>query len=70
MRIGLAVGGGGARDLAHIRVLEVLDELGLKPSRIAGTSMAAIAGVLYASGMPAREIAERAKRSVILKTDT
>ena len=37
-RIGLALGGGGARGFAHIPVLEALDDLGLKPAIIAGTS--------------------------------
>ena len=57
-RIGLALGAGGARGLAHILALEVLDELKVKPDRIAGTSIGAIIGVLYASGMSAREIRE------------
>src|SRR5262245_55378228 len=55
-RIGLALGGGSARGLAHIVVLEALDELGLKPAAIAGTSMGAICGALYAAGLPASEI--------------
>jgi NTE family protein len=55
-RIGLALGGGGARGLAHIAVLEVFDELGLKPSMIAGTSIGAIYGAAYASGMTAAQI--------------
>ena len=38
-RIGLALGGGGARGLAHIHVMEVLDELGLKPVAISGASI-------------------------------
>jgi NTE family protein len=50
-RIGLALGGGGARGLAHIHVLETLDELGVRPAVIAGTSIGAIMGSLYASGM-------------------
>lgn len=54
--VGIALGGGGARGLAHIVILEALDELGVKPARIAGTSMGAMIGALYASGLPAREI--------------
>lgn len=54
--IGLALGGGGARGLAHIVVLEVLDELGLQPVALAGTSMGAVVGAAYAAGMTAREI--------------
>lgn len=58
MRIGLALGGGGAKGLAHIPILEVLDELDMRPSLIAGTSIGAVIGALYASGVPAREIRE------------
>ena len=54
--IGLALGGGGARGLAHIPVLEAFDELGLKPTAIAGTSIGAIIGAGYASGMSGAEI--------------
>lgn len=55
-RIGLALGGGGARGLAHIPMLEVFDELGIKPDIITGTSIGAIFGAAYASGLSAREI--------------
>ena len=55
-RIGLALGGGGARGLAHIPVLEALDELGVKPCRIAGTSIGAVIGAAYASGLSGLEI--------------
>jgi len=54
--IALALGGGGARGLAHILMLEVFDELGLKPKMIAGTSIGAIFGAAYASGLSARLI--------------
>ena len=54
--IALALGGGGARGLAHILMLEVLDELGLKPKVIAGTSIGALFGAAYASGLSARLI--------------
>lgn len=55
-RLGLALGGGGARGFAQIPVLELLDELGLRPSVLAGTSIGALIGALYASGIPGREI--------------
>ncbi len=55
-RIALALGSGGARGLAHIPVLEALDELGVKPVRIAGTSIGAVIGAAYAAGMSGREI--------------
>ena len=56
--IGLALGGGGARGLAHVLMFEVFDELGVKPRRIAGTSIGAIMGTLYASGLSAKDIRE------------
>ena len=55
-RIGLVLSGGGARGIAHAGVLEVLDELHLHVDAIAGTSMGAVVGGLYASGMSGREI--------------
>ena len=54
--IGLVLGGGGARGLAHILMLEVFDELGIKPKVIAGTSIGAIFGAAYASGVSAADI--------------
>ena len=54
--IALALGGGGARGLAHVLVLEVFDELGLKPKVIAGTSIGALFGAAYASGLSAKHI--------------
>lgn len=50
--VALALGGGGARGLAHISVLETLDELGVRPVAIAGTSIGAIVGSAYAAGFP------------------
>ncbi|MBK1869446.1 patatin-like phospholipase family protein [Aestuariivirga sp. YIM B02566] len=61
-RIGLALGGGAARGLAHIPMLEVFDELGLKPSIIAGSSFGALVGAAYASGVPAKEIGDHARQ--------
>jgi NTE family protein len=60
-RIGVALGGGGARGLAHIAILEAFDELGIRPHRMAGTSMGALVGAAYASGLPARELREHAQ---------
>ena len=62
MKIGLALGGGGARGLAHIPMLEAFDELGIKPSVIAGCSMGSVVGACYAGGMSAREIRGHAMR--------
>jgi predicted acylesterase/phospholipase RssA len=55
-KIGFALGGGGARGLAHIGVLKVLDEQGIKPDVISGTSIGAIIGALYAGGHKPVEI--------------
>ena len=52
----LALGGGGARGLAHIAVIEALDEIGVKPAAIAGTSIGALIGAAYAAGMRGRDI--------------
>ncbi|MFD2236772.1 patatin-like phospholipase family protein [Aureimonas populi] len=57
-RIGLALGGGGARGLAHIHVLAAFDDLGVKPRCIAGSSIGALIGAAYAGGMSAAEIEE------------
>lgn len=56
MKIGLVLGSGAAKGLSHIGVLKVIDELGIKPDIIAGTSMGSLIGALYASGMCAKEI--------------
>ena len=56
MRIGIALGGGGVRGLAHILVLEAMEDLGVKPSIVAGTSMGAIVGAIYTSGMSVDEM--------------
>ncbi|MDD3450306.1 MAG: patatin-like phospholipase family protein, partial [Gammaproteobacteria bacterium] len=56
--MGLALGGGGARGLAHIPFLELLDEMKVRPHRIAGTSIGAVLGTLYAAGRSGREIRE------------
>ncbi|MDR2205637.1 MAG: patatin-like phospholipase family protein [Flavobacteriaceae bacterium] len=63
-KIGLSLSGGGAKGFAHVGVLKVIDSLGIKIDYIAGTSMGAIVGGLYASGYSAKEI-----ENVILKTD-
>jgi NTE family protein len=54
--IALALGGGGARGLAHIQILEAFDELGVRPKIIAGTSIGAVFAAAYASGLSGRQI--------------
>ena len=56
--VGLALGGGGAKGLAHIAALEVIDRLGVEVVSVSGTSIGAIIGTLYASGLSASEIHE------------
>src|SRR5476651_1151640 len=56
LRIGLVLSGGGARGMAHVGVLKVLDDLHVHLDAIAGTSMGAVVGGLYASGMSGRDI--------------
>jgi len=55
-RIGLVLGGGGARGLAHIGVIKVLEESGFQVSLLAGCSMGGLIASLYATGMPVNEI--------------
>ena len=58
---GIAFGGGGARGLAHIHIVEALDELGIKPVAIAGSSIGAIMGAGMASGMSGKDIEDYAR---------
>ena len=60
MRIGVALGSGAARGLAHIPYIEAMDELGLKPSVIAGSSIGALIGAGWANGMTGAELREHA----------
>lgn len=62
-RIGLVLGGGGAKGAAHVGVIRVLDELRIPIDCVVGTSMGALVGGTYASGMSAVEI-EAAIRSI------
>ncbi|MDC1107265.1 patatin-like phospholipase family protein [Prolixibacteraceae bacterium] len=55
-RIGLVLSGGGARGLAHIGVLEVLDSIGVRPDYITGTSMGSIVGGLYSIGYSGKDL--------------
>jgi NTE family protein len=55
-RVGLVLSGGGARGAAHVGVLKVLEQLHVPVDAIAGTSMGAVVGGLYASGLTARDI--------------
>lgn len=63
----LALGGGGARGWAHIGVARALEEAGVRPARIVGTSMGSIIGAGIAAGVPAREMEERARRVAVYR---
>jgi NTE family protein len=58
--IALVLGGGGARGIAHIHVLQAFDDLGIKPAVIAGSSIGAVMGAGYAAGMTGEEIRKHA----------
>ena len=62
--VAVAFGGGGARGLAHIHVIEVLDELGIRPVLISGASIGAIMGAAMAAGMSGRDIREHTMAAV------
>ena len=64
LKVGLVLSGGGARGAAHVGVLKVLEELGVPIDFIAGTSMGAVVGGLYASGVPLHEL-----ENLITQTD-
>ena len=57
-KIALVLSGGGAKGLAHIGVLKVLEEAGIRPDIITGTSMGSIMGSLYAVGYTADELSD------------
>ena len=66
MKVGLALGSGGAKGLAHIAYLEVLDQLLIKTSAIAGSSMGALVGALYAGGMSGARLRDLARSVTVL----
>lgn len=55
-RLGLALGGGAARGFAHIGVIQVLEEAGIRPQLVAGTSAGSLVAALYATGVSGREL--------------
>ena len=67
--IALALGGGGARGLAHILMLEVFDELGIRPAIISGSSIGAIFGAAYASGLSAAYIRAHTEETLSQRFD-
>ncbi len=70
IRLGLALGGGGARGLAHIPILELLDDVAIRPDCIAGTSIGAVFGALYASGMKGSDIRALVQDTIIRRNSS
>jgi len=68
-RIGLALGGGGAKGLAHILMLETLDAMGIVVHAIAGCSIGAIIGALYAAGLSGRDIRAQVEQFFVDRKD-
>ena len=68
-KIGISFGGGGARGLAHISMIEAFEELGIKPSVISGASIGAIIGAFYAAGYSSREMKAMLKRLLFPRND-
>ncbi|MGV0989646.1 patatin-like phospholipase family protein [Limnohabitans sp.] len=61
VHLGLALGGGAARGFAHVGVIQVLEEAGLKPSHVVGTSAGSLVAALYASGKSVPELRKAAE---------
>ena len=62
IKIGLALGGGGALGIAHVGVLKALEENGIKPSVVVGTSIGALVGGVYATGMKIEKMEEESAK--------
>ncbi len=60
VRVGIALGGGAAKGFAHIGVIKMLEANGIKPVVVSGTSAGSVVGALYASGMDAYAMQEKA----------
>lgn len=67
MRIGISLSGGGARGIAHIGILKALEENGISPEVIVGTSAGSIVGALYAAGYDADEMLDFLKDISLIK---
>ena len=68
--IGIAFGAGGARGIAHLLMIEALDELGLKPSIISGSSIGAVVGAFCAAGFSSKEMKEILNQLINPKSDS
>ena len=70
MKIGITFGAGGARGIAHLLMIEALDELGLKPSIISGSSIGSVVGAFYAAGFSSKEMHEILDQLINPKSDS
>lgn len=66
-KLGIVLSGGGARGIAHLGVLDALQKHGIEPDLVAGTSIGAIVGSLYAAGLEPKFILEEIKKEKITK---
>jgi NTE family protein len=69
-RIGIAFGAGGARGIAHLLMIEALEELGVKPSIISGSSIGSVVGAFYAAGFSSKEMKEILDQLINPKSDS
>ena len=69
-RIGIAFGAGGARGIAHLLMIEALEELGVQPSIISGSSIGAIVGAFYAAGFTSKEMRKILDQLINPKSDS
>ncbi len=67
---GISFGAGGARGIAHLLMIEALDELGVKPSIISGSSIGAVVGTFYAAGFSGKEMREILDQLIHPKSDS
>ena len=61
IKIGIALGSGGAKGLAHLGILKVLEDYGIKPDLVTGASMGAVIGAAYCLGTPMDELLKKSK---------
>lgn len=66
MEIALCLSGGGSRGFAHLGVLEAMDELGIKPMELSGSSAGALVAVLYAGGVKPKDALEKLSKIPVL----
>lgn len=69
-KIGIAFGAGGARGIAHLLMIEALEELGVKPSIISGSSIGSVVGAFYAAGFSSKEMKEILDQLINPKSDS